>query len=834
MATKKEISPEDIAFIENMKKAMFKAESGEKGYRATNTTHTKDKAATYALGMYQFVPGTHLEKIREFAKTYGDLYGISENDLPTMKEFRAMQSSRDDAGIEKMFDKFLSTPAFQDHFYKNWMVNEIIPEAKKTYNEYGKKFDMSLEEITGLSHLLGVQGAKDKLAAIEKDPKLMNEKISEQNPVSVGDYTKKYKQSVIDSGKQLTKPESFKDGEAYNPNLEEKFREFEKRYERIKHSGDLNDEEKEKAISNLYQDIKENKVTDSWNKYLKNENNKITNQISAFKNAQTPGGLVHSIVSKSKGGTLSSPEAHQFTLMITEEDWKNLQEKLTPEQLEDLKLERKRNGDKAPTLLLKGNTQKFLGIADQEYANLTNKNLYYDVKGLDYDKTRAHILDPKKPLKREADFTKTIIYQPVDFEKVKSKTPIVIPKKEEDNNNDNDNNSKKTVVDDTKKELTDAEKKALKKKDLEAENYMARFLEPQEQIVPEPFVYNPDNYKKEIPFEAIGQGALGLIGMGQAETELPLRDEKVSEAILQYSNEMKKLSEIGLRPEEEAKMKSDLAGAYSEGITQIVRASGGDRNVVLGNTASINRNRIEGMSQIALMDIQRKDAALEKYGEVLKYIENFNTNRDIANHDIKYKAAQEKRIAGAQLAQAGFSNMLEELQYQKENGPGSANHQMQKTMQWMLTGIDSSIPDNGKGDTPHTASWVRKNAADSKARYEDEKQLFSQREASYNSWKSLDDIDRNRYRTYADYEREYNANNLTKNQQKAKETFASSQPKAQDPLVSYVGAKTTPTYTPEDIKNSITAFNPLNLVAEQEDVLNRLNSVRNGNNFNTI
>ena len=243
------------------------------------------------------------------------------------------------------------------------------------------------------------------------------------------------------------------------------------------------------------------------------------------------------------------------------------------------------------------------------------------------------------------------------------------------------------------------------KEDKQAEDYFARFTEPEELITPQQFNYDAKNYKKELPFQALGFGALALSGMSDARTESPLRDEEVSQAILQYTADLKRLSEQGLKPEEEAKMKDQLSGAYSAGLNQLVRASGGDRNVVLGNLHTLNNAKMRGITDIGLADIAIKQENFEKYGQAIKEIQAFRTNRDVANHQIKLDDARSKQQAGAALASSGFSSMLEEIQYQKENGPGSANHRMAKTFEVMLTGVDSDLKDPGDGSVPNTPSY---------------------------------------------------------------------------------------------------------------------------------
>jgi hypothetical protein len=231
--------------------------------------------------------------------------------------------------------------------------------------------------------------------------------------------------------------------------------------------------------------------------------------------------------------------------------------------------------------------------------------------------------------------------------------------------------------------------------------------------------------------------------MSDARTKTPMRDEKVSTAILQYTADLKRLSEQGLKPEEEAKMKDRLAGAYSAGVNQLVRASGGNRNVVLGNLHTLNNARMRGITDIGIADIAIKQQNFEKYGQAIKEIQAFRTNRDIANHQIKLDDARSKQQGGAALASSGFASMLEEIQYQKENGPGSANHRMNKAFEIMLTGIDSDLEDPMDGSVPNTPSWQDANIRKGADAYQDNKNKYNSAMDLKDEWYGLSAEEKN-------------------------------------------------------------------------------------------
>lgn len=228
------------------------------------------------------------------------------------------------------------------------------------------------------------------------------------------------------------------------------------------------------------------------------------------------------------------------------------------------------------------------------------------------------------------------------------------------------------------------------------------------------FKYSGGEYK--FPFEILGNLATGLMGMEEANKKLPYRDETVSAGLIAYAQDLNRIKEQGLSPEEEGAMNMKLASAYQTGLTNIVRASNGNRNLVLGNQGQLDQARMKGIVDIALADVKRRDEAMAAWGEVQKYIGEFNTSRDIANNERLYEQAKTKQLAASQLAQQGFSNMINGIQAARENGPGSANDIMRELLMFSISGRNKNIQDNGKADTPGTASYEAKILEENKNR----------------------------------------------------------------------------------------------------------------------
>lgn len=710
------ISKEDRALIDKMKSAMKLAESGPKGYYAVNRTKSDKAKTTYAFGLYQFLPAVHFDDMKKMAEKYPE-YGIKSDSIPSKKEFNALRENGKTEEIEKKLKPLLGNKLFQDKYYDTWMMNDVIPAAKKTYDEYGKDLDYSLEQVLSLSHIMGSAGAKAKLKEAKSDPTVLDKPIGALNPASPNKYTKKFVAEIVKQGGIETRPEKFDPkGVATNPDLK-------KRYDDIRFRKDLDDDDRKAALDNFYSDIK----TEGLTRELDDIINKEQQQIKDFQEGKTPGGRVHNLIKNTKlgenelGGLQKNDKGNKQKVYFDyRQDEKEIDAFIESLPEDKRSLVKKDNSPGAKNRRSRYYIQKgsdwnnFLEIADKEYRNISGENLYLEPNNKSSNKFVGISIDNKDLKNIDDSFNlnnltnrpqwDTVIDRDQELKDIEEK--IAQDKSDADNSSgSNSSSNDKTVKDNTPQKEVDESIGNFNRK---AEEQFGDFLDKEELIVPDTFEYDENNFDKELPIAALGQGALGLIGLGAAKEELPLRDEQVSEAILNFAKTNKKLSEMGLRPEEEAAMKSDVADAYQQGMSELVRASGGNRNIVAGNASSLNLNRLKGISNIALADIQRKDAAFARYGETLQYIENFNTNRDVANHGIKLGDAQQKRTAGAQLASSGFAGMIEELQFQKENGPGSANHMLRQQLMYSSFGVVPGMKDDGTGNSVGTVSYNEK------------------------------------------------------------------------------------------------------------------------------
>ena len=262
------------------------------------------------------------------------------------------------------------------------------------------------------------------------------------------------------------------------------------------------------------------------------------------------------------------------------------------------------------------------------------------------------------------------------------------------------------TADATSVEIESAKRMSMEKKEVPTTLASDDFFREKDEV---PEGVDSQDFKDEFPWaQVLGNAAGAFAGLSMADKRIPMRDEQVSGAFRNYAAELKKLSEIGLRPEEEAYAKRMITESYSGSIDQLVKASGGARNLVLGNLGRIDAQKGKSLMELAVADASAKTDALHKYGEAAQYINEFDARRDIANNERKYKDVLMTKEAGAQLAQASFSGMMDSLNEYRDNKPGSVNHAYKSMMYRKIYGYDPQLKDDRTGNTKYTFSWMKK------------------------------------------------------------------------------------------------------------------------------
>lgn len=235
------------------------------------------------------------------------------------------------------------------------------------------------------------------------------------------------------------------------------------------------------------------------------------------------------------------------------------------------------------------------------------------------------------------------------------------------------------------------------------------------------FQYTPG--KGKLPFDALAGLATGLAGAASADdVHIKYRDEQISEGMIQYAQDIAKIKNMGLSPEKEGDLKMKLQDAYQTGINNLVRASNGNRNLVLGNQGQLDKARMAGIVNIAALDVDRTDKAMAAFGEVQKYINEFDSRRDIFNNERQYAEDKQRQASGMLVAEQGMSNFIDAIQNAKENAPGSMNDIRRQMFQFNATGI---LPNAKEGEVGSLSYREAKSA---------EHKLFTEKKRTYSDW----------------------------------------------------------------------------------------------------
>lgn len=646
--------------------------------------------------------------------------------------------------VPKTMDDFKNDPILQDAYFRHYAKNVLYPQAKKAYKGPNPA-NLSLEAMGALFHFkppvddkYGNTGAYKQIrtGVFDKETKKGIDGAKYSNASSVK-YINKVNKAITDSGNKLiSKNDLVKSGVEEKKNSEQIVNEFKESESYIDNS-DLTREEKEVKRKELYDKVKASGNAEIINEHIESENaknkerhNAQLNLVNIFKDAD----VTRSII-KDK----NAPGGKKVVYDQIKTEWTNQDLDAIKEQFPEIAkyLHVRKDGDQSRFVVNKDS--KFLDyktntipefvdafkklnkdflvggeatLKDEPYSRVPGSALFEDITELFSSSVKkpgtfGYNVQNNEYKERVKINTKGYVPQEVKETKPKSSKP-----------EDSKKNESGGIVEETKKSTVEP---INDETDL-AEHYFqtALSLNPSGS---NDFNYEPG--KKEIPIDAIMGVALGLIGNEQAKNaKIPLRTEQVSEAIKNYTAELSQKAKTGLPVEIEAAIKNQLADAYQGGLANIVNASAGNRATVLGNLGSLEASKNKGLVAIQVADYEAKDRAFAQYGDAIKYINDFNARRDIANHDIKYREAKEKQYQGRDLAAAGFNKLVEALRYDKENGPGSVNDQYRSLLMQKMFGFDPKMPDDGTGEKQGTKSYYDKNKAFAKQDFTDTQELY--------------------------------------------------------------------------------------------------------------
>ena len=711
--------------LRNFKAGLMAETGGTADYSIVNNS---GKKPTKATGKYQFLPGVWEKQVKVFASKNG-------------YEWKDWESS------------FKGNAELQEHFFQNYYDTVVWPEVKRAKNSGDlEKSKLSMDEYAYAVHFDGVNGGKKFL-----NPNYIRKSDDYGNP----DSTKVFKN-------YRNYREKFGGIPVYGhtkEDLEKKLNEYDKEIESINANDNFSDELKAAkvvSVNKKYQNqsyilpntsdgkpqgfnliieernkAKEEKVNDlvSLTKKNLNVNYDIKkdakgNEIQVL-NKRSDKRLPYnnsSYYSKTYGGVELTKDEYEklkkkYPNLVTKNDnfsqidgdylvnLEELDDNLFKETGVKLFNEVQFNrGNHKTTQFVRNKNQKIDvyngSVLKNKFGATTNLGGVFSFGEVNVPSNKL----TRSPLGYIQDAEETTEEEVTDTAPEET-TPTV------------------DTADATAKEIEAAKRMSMEKKEVPTTLASDDFFRGKDEV-PEPM---SNEFKDNFPWaQVLGNAAGAFAGIAMADKKIPMRDEQVSDAFRDYAAKIKKLSEIGLRPEEEAYAKRMITESYSGSIDQLVKASGGSRNLVLGNLGRVDAQKNKSLIELAVADASAKTDALHKYGEAMQYINEFDARRDIANNERKYKDVLMTKEVGAELAQAGFAGLIDSLNEYRDNKPGSINHMRRSQFYMEHFGYDPQLKDDKSGTKKGTYSWMLK-------KYENLAKIATERNEVANIYWKLDD-----------------------------------------------------------------------------------------------
>lgn len=210
---------------------------------------------------------------------------------------------------------------------------------------------------------------------------------------------------------------------------------------------------------------------------------------------------------------------------------------------------------------------------------------------------------------------------------------------------------------------------------------------------------DPNDIRTDIPYAKIGSSIAGMIINRNKEDEEPvLRDEELNNSLLAWVHEARRMSEMGMSPTDEANAKQSMAESYQIGIDNIVRASNGNRALVLGNQGGLNASYAKQSMELSMKDAELKQKSFEQYGRAMEIVNTFNASKDIENNKRKYDRQIERINNNAVGFASAFKTLSESL-----NSINKSPEEMQKMIDGQIStwGFSPYVKGDGYGSFAH-------------------------------------------------------------------------------------------------------------------------------------
>lgn len=777
----KKSTPEQQEAVTRLIMAGIKRVESDNRYHLMNTTIQSNGTPTLALGAYQFVPKHHWNDIVEFTQKHPKYKWYAFTRIKGGHlNFKTEQA-------KKMYREFLNDKKMQDDYMKHY-VKKMLPQAERLYREYGQRYNLRMDEIFAILHHQGTGGGEAAIKSGQinykskdgtggdKYLKKFNQGVYEYTGVkkdSKGNYlgTKSQRNLYVNDYAINGQNRKHKDptGYKFEQTKDNKaFNEYVKTYNDLwkkNQKGELSIEDFNSQMSDLYKKYEKNGQIESINKSIAHYNyTKRQEAIGAGESLKVKTSLFNSLMfHNNPDGSIK--EATINTETLTAEQLKFIE--ANKDMFQFKKSTISRNGEVLVVKDLTGFSnsikQDYKKIGYRDFAPVYNKNgklmlnsnlkpspVYGTNTSLTYLPKGTRLIIPKaNPSKIIApSLEKGNNPFSVDNEEIATSDSTSSDNDWDDGLDGGSNSDTSSSSDESNEALAAAteeqnelyrqylaqkEKERIQAEEDEKDGSVSEtmdYLAKMSDIKPEEnFQYDAANYKNEVPFGELANSLAGIVvGNEMEKTDLPDYDPQVNLAYQSYISEMAEISRRGLSPQQEAEAKAHIQDAYAAGIQQITKASGGNRNAVLGNLSRLDAQKNQSLISLASEDARMQMEGLKSYGEGMKYINDFDQNVYLQNYNRDFQVAQERRRNGGDLTTAAWTNLNNVMNNYENNKPGSANHMMKVQLLKNAFNYDPTIKDNGKGDIVGSWSWKQKQNEQifkNSAAYDEAKKQFS-------------------------------------------------------------------------------------------------------------
>lgn len=193
-------------------------------------------------------------------------------------------------------------------------------------------------------------------------------------------------------------------------------------------------------------------------------------------------------------------------------------------------------------------------------------------------------------------------------------------------------------------------------------------------------------------FEQAGgvDSLMGMVqlGAGLAESgEVKIPDEeRINDMTQNHIQSVLRLTKIGMPLVEQAKMRESMDEAFNTAKRAIMDASGGNRAQALSAVTNLGAARQNTALSIEVEKSKSRAAALSDYGELMKYVNNFEAVEGRTKSAREFEIEKANKEAGGKLVGSGIDGILQAVNNNKLYGKGSAYDMTQQYVKWDLQG----------------------------------------------------------------------------------------------------------------------------------------------------